>query len=638
MSKPLPRAQLRVLATSDLHMHLVGFDYFARRPAPGIGLEGVACLIAQQRAECPNCLLMDNGDFLQGNPVGDWLAAHPQKTHPMIESMNRLGYDAVTLGNHDFNFGLPALERALRDARFAVVSSNLRLRRGKGQRLRVLRHLLLGRTLLCADGQSRDIAIGVIGLMPPQTVRWDAALAPLMQVEDLPEIARAEAAALRARGADLIVALAHSGICAFSDAKGQENAATAVAAMDVDAVVCGHTHLVFPGPGHPQDRLIDAVRGRLAGKPAVMPGFWGSHLGVISLELEHRDGQWSLLDSHTCALSVVPQPQPQPEPQPVPTPLSISPPLPVPALARQVADAARASHLHALHHLNRRIGRVGAPMHSFFALTGQDAGLRLVAQAQRWYLRGLLAQSRWRDLPVLCAVAPFRAGGRGGPAHYTDIPAGPLLRRHLADLYSFRNRLAAIEITGAELHDWLERASGKFCHLRQGEGDQALISPDLPDYHFDLVDGATWVCDLSQPARYDAEGGLLDATAQRVHELSVAQQPVACDDRFVLVTNDYRLNGPGLYAPIAQGREDIAASLMRGKPAPAARDILHRYIARRRRISPDLRPFFHFAPLGASALFETSPRALATLSRLAGFAPKVLDPGTEDFARLRLHL
>lgn len=179
MSGQRIRARLRVLATSDLHMHLLPFDYFAQRPALGLGLQGVAALIARHRAECGNCLLMDNGDFLQGNPLGDWLAQNPQEIHPMIEAMNRLGYDAVTLGNHDFNFGLRFLRQALAGARFPIVTSNVRLP------LRSSRTLLLRRGILCDDGVSRPVAIGVIGVMPPQTTQWDAALALRMEVEDI---------------------------------------------------------------------------------------------------------------------------------------------------------------------------------------------------------------------------------------------------------------------------------------------------------------------------------------------------------------------------------------------------------------------------------------------------------------------
>lgn len=404
MSGQRIRARLRVLATSDLHMHLLPFDYFAQRPALGLGLQGVAALIARHRAECGNCLLLDNGDFLQGNPLGDWLAQNPQEIHPMIEAMNRLGYDAVTLGNHDFNFGLRFLRQALAGARFPIVTSNARLP------LRSSRTLLLRREFLCDDGVSRPVAIGVIGVMPPQTTQWDAALALRMEVEDILAAAQQAVASLRAQGADLIVALAHSGISACSDAPFQENAATALAALDgIDGVISGHTHLVFPGPGHPDDRLIDAKNGRLAGKPVVMPGFWGSHLGVIEYEIEGTASGWQIVTSSSRA-----------------EPVALAQGT-VSGLSASVAAVAQRPHVAALRDLNRRIGRIETPLHSYFSYCGADAGMRLVAMTQRWHLRKMLARdARWRDLPILSAVAPFRSGGRGGPDHFTDVPAGPL--------------------------------------------------------------------------------------------------------------------------------------------------------------------------------------------------------------------
>ena len=85
-------------------------------------------LIKAARAEVPNSLLFDNGDLLQGNQLGDVVAKiRPLKdgqVHPAYKVMNQLGYDAANLGNHEFNFGLPFLRRAIQGANFRYVNVN----------------------------------------------------------------------------------------------------------------------------------------------------------------------------------------------------------------------------------------------------------------------------------------------------------------------------------------------------------------------------------------------------------------------------------------------------------------------------------------------------------------------------------
>jgi 2',3'-cyclic-nucleotide 2'-phosphodiesterase / 3'-nucleotidase len=83
-----------------------------------------------------------------------------------------------------------------------------------------------------------------------------------------------------------------------------------------------------------------------------------------------------------------------------------------------------------------------------------------VAEAQSWYVAELLKDTPLRDLPLLSAAAPFKSGGRGGPGHYTDIPAGPLAIRNLGDIYVFPNTVKAVRVTGAQLRAWLERLAG----------------------------------------------------------------------------------------------------------------------------------------------------------------------------------
>lgn len=602
-SPEAPRLSLRVLATSDVHMHLLPHDYLTGLPSPRLGLARTASLIAARRAEAPACLLLDNGDFLQGSPMGDMAARAPRgrraAPHPAIAAMNALGYDAAALGNHDFNYGLKGLRQALSRARFPLLAANLRMHHGPA------RWTLITRRITDQHGLAHEVTIGVIGFLPPQTVDWDQDLTGAIACDDIVETARTALPAMRAEGAQIIVALAHSGIGALEPSPRMEHAATALAALPgVDVVIAGHTHEVFPGPHIRPGPGVDPVAGTLAGKPAVMPGFGGSHLGVIDLDLTLAAGAGAAPALRVTGFKVRCE--------------AVDPALPPsPEVTRPLMRAHRATR----RHLGSRIGRSAVTLSSHLTLLGQDAGLRLICQAQRWHVRHALEGTRWQDLPILSAAAPFRAGGRAGPDHFTHIPPGALNLRHVSALYAFPNRIAAILMTGADVAEWLERSVSLFARVRPGTRDIALLDPDFPAYQFDMIDGLRWQIDLSRPARYCVDGSLADAQSRRITDLTFRGRPIRPDASFVLATNTYRLASCGLFSPLVRDRPVLMKSDL------LSRDVLRAYIHRRRQVAPPETPAWRFlAQPGSSALLPTSPLArpedvLSHAAECAGVTP-----------------
>ncbi|NJM83733.1 MAG: hypothetical protein HC844_15875 [Tabrizicola sp.] len=209
---------LRLIATTDLHASVLPYDYCANRPLNGQSLARIASQIAMARAEVPNSLLLDNGDFLQGNPLADYAAtsSRRRRPHPVIAAFNALGYDAATLGNHEFNYGLPVLTSAISAAHFPIVSANVAVKLGKSparDKTFVPPFALLTRTVTDSEGRLHRLRIGVIGFTPPQIEVWDRDhLAGRIRARDILASARAWLPRLKARGADVIVALAHCGI------------------------------------------------------------------------------------------------------------------------------------------------------------------------------------------------------------------------------------------------------------------------------------------------------------------------------------------------------------------------------------------------------------------------------------------
>lgn len=608
------QAQLRLLATTDLHSHLMAWDYLADRPSPATGLVRAAALIRALRGAVPNALLFDNGDFLQGSPLSDWVAddaaSTPTDVHPMIAAMNALGYDAVTLGNHEFNYGLPFLTRALARAAFPVISANILNSDGRPF---VPPTALLDRSLTDAQGRIFPLRIGVIGLAPPQLTLWDrAVLGDAIQTRDIVETAAAEIPRLRAAGADIVIALAHTGIGALAHSPGMENAAIPLAALPgIDAIVTGHTHQVFPGPAVAANAAVDPAAGTLHGTPAVMPGFHGSHVGVIDLHLEHDGLRWRPLGHAARAIPVSAAPAAAPRPDPFLDALAAVP------------------HARLLAHIRREIGQTRVPIQGYFSLVAPDLTLQTVADAQRIRARRLLAAGAGSRLPLLSAVAPFHAGGRAGPQAYVDIPAGPLRRRHASELYLYPNRLTVIALSGAQLSDWLEHAASLFLRITPGQTDQPLIDPDFPCYLFDVIDGLTYAIDPACPARHTADGTLRDPAARRVSDIRIEGRPLDPAETVLVATNTYRAAGGG-------GAGVLGAARIVLVDDQGIRDSVLDHLAGAGPLDPVLRPSWRFVPHPATAAwFDTGPAARGCPAP-AGVTPCGPAPG--GFHRFSLSL
>ncbi len=614
-------AHLRLLATTDLHVNLLPYDYYTDQPADTLGLARAGGLIERLRSEAVNSLLFDNGDFLQGNPLGDYIARstglRDGEIHPMIAAMNALRYDAVTLGNHEFNYGLSFLDRALEDAAFPVIAANVVRRRGPTPlQDAMLRppYVLLNRIVQTEDGGEASIRIGVVGLAPPQIALWDRAhLMGRAETRDMVEAAAAWAQRARAEGADIVVALCHSGIGVVSDRSGEENAALSVAALpDIDAVIMGHTHLVFPAAQMPAGAAqsgVDVRRGTLHGKPAVMAGFHGSHVGVIDLHLQHGAAGWTVTDFACEARPIVHRGK---DGRCVPTTGCLPP----------VTAAADVAHQATLTHIRRPVGTTSVPLHSYFAQLGPTAALGLICAAQRAAVSDLLAGTPCGGLPVLSAAAPFKAGGRGGPENYTEIPSGDLALRHLAGLYHFPNMLRAVRMTGAGLAAWLSRAAAQFLQVAPGVRDAPLIDVEFPSYNFDMIDGLSYEIDLSEAA----------GSLERIRDLRHNGALVDPTAQFVIATNDYRAAGGGDL--IAPGSAELVHDCLR-----ANFDLLLDHVRRTGRLAPTRPEVWRFAPMPeTTVLFRTGPRAVNYLHEIAHLRPENLGTDRDGFLNLRLHI
>ena len=596
-------ANLRILATTDVHMQLLGFDYVQDRPIDHAGLAGLATLIAQARAEAAAegtpTLLLDNGDFLQGNAIGTHLAQVPvTPAHPVVACLRHLAYDALGLGNHDLDHGLSYLCDVARVLPFPTICSNLVLH---DTRALVQSALLTRRLAPDRNGIAASLRIGVLSVLPEQTAHLNrAVLKDRAQIAPARDSVLKHARLMRSRGADVVILLAHMGIEGPDPAHHYRDDARALAALPgIDALVTGHTHRRLPGQDHAGYAGVDERKGGLHLRPAVMPGFDASDLAVLDLDLVREgSGGWYVAGHRTELRANT----------------ADVPPDPV------ISAICRPAHLAVRESLSRACGHTDLLIHNFFSLAKPTRTCALVACAKHDIVARGLAGTEHEALPILAAASAHTAGGRGGPANFLQIAPGPVLLRHLAGFSPYENTFCALKVTGGQLRGLLENTACVYTHLSPDLPDQDLVRSDRPTFDFDTIYGLNYVIDPTRPV------------GQRIVSLSHQGREVTADQPFVLATTEFRAAGGGggtafresdvLYRS-SENLMTVLASIISGAEFSFSIDAL---------------PWRLRTPKPVRAILRTSPEALAHLRDIAHLNPAPSGQDADGFARIALHL
>ena len=494
LSAPLyeatPRVDLIVAATTDVHGHLRGWDYYRNVPDSLTGLARAATVVdSLRRGAAVSPVLVDAGDILQGTPL-TYVAARVDSSlaHPVILAMNAMQYDAGVVGNHEFNYGLATLDRAVRQADFPLLAANIYNADGR-RRYRAWAFSTRG-----------GIKIAIVGATTPGSMVWDRDnLSGRVTIRDIIPEVRTAVREARGAGAAVVVVVVHSGLnepssydtvattlggvvptalgTVVATTLGSENVAARLAheVPGIDVLVYGHSH----------KEMADTVIGTTL---LMQPRNWAASVGIAHLTLERHRGRWDVVAKRSRVLATAGHKE-----------------------NALVVAATAEGHRAAVRYANTAIGSTPVAWRADSARVADTPLIDFILEVERQASGAQLA-----------STAAFSLNA--------SLAAGPITVARLAALYPYENTLRAVRISGAQLREYLEQSARYF---RQAPGGGVEVDPGIPGYNYDIVKGVDYTIDLGRTA------------GERITSLSFGGRPVTPADTFTIALNNYRQTGGG---------------------------------------------------------------------------------------------
>jgi len=533
------RAHVVILSTTDMHGRIFPVDYYTNK-YDNVGIAKVATLVKEARKNDPDLLLVDSGDTIQGTPLEYF---HNKRNNappdPMMLAMNALHYDSMTVGNHEYNFGLQVLEKARSEAKFPFLSANTYENQGKGDPANHYPPYIVK--------EVQGVRIGILGLTTPGIPNWEnKPNYEGLEFHETVSEAKKWVPILRDKEkADVVVIAMHMGIeedlrtgIPSPSQVPNENAAVAIARQvsGVDVILMGHTHRDVPSLLINNYECIDGTN-RTQGSPCFETGNvlltqanrWASHVARVDLYLEKNNFGWHVIAKSSRTIPVTEKTEIDPE----------------------IAKLGEPYDKETQTWLGRAIGESSEELRAQQCRFHDTAIIDLIQRVQ--------LEAGKADVSM---AACFNDRAR--------IPKGSVTVRDIAGLYEYENTLVTLEMTGQQLKDALEHSARYFKEYTFGKSLNDLVDTRIPGYNFDVAQGVSYDIDLTKPF------------GQRIQNLKFKGQPLSPAQKLRVVTNNYRVNGGGgftmykdapvVYRSSEEVRELIIDWVERHKTVPTKAD------------------------------------------------------------------
>ncbi|WP_332447634.1 bifunctional metallophosphatase/5'-nucleotidase [Sphaerochaeta sp.] len=470
--------KLVLLATTDIHGNVWGFSYENDKDTTNTGMARIARYVEQVRKEEPNVILVDNGDIIQGNIMTDDLYNKREGEHPVMRAMNLLGYDAMSLGNHEFNFGEGLVKRIETLANFPVLAANLARVDGT---MAAQPYTIIKRA---------GIKIGIIGLTNPNAPRWDGEKVDPFTFAAVGPAARKVVDIIKDK-VDVIIVVAHVGLYPEYDEEGGSDGANSILALcpEVDALIVGHDH-----------NTVKQIEGNTA-----IGGARNLGREVIRIDLSLNEKK-EVIDR---SVDVVDMANYEPS-----------------DLIRKNAFIAEA------HKATRDFISGGAPSADGTS-GGGIFGQAAVDFQPKYEIKGI-PEGKLRDTAVMDLINDVQLENSGADvsaaalfADTSDIPKGDINYGTIFGIYKYDNTLYRVTVTGKELKAYMEWSAA--CYNQWVSGDLSIsFNPEKPGYLYDMFAGVDYEIDLSQPA------------GSRIKNVMFKGKPLSDTQQLTLAVNNYR--------------------------------------------------------------------------------------------------
>ena len=485
------RTRVTVLASTDLHAHVYPVDYFTDRPAQE-GLAVLQTLVWQERKVDPELVLIDCGDTIQGTPLGYHHVRYGAgRTNPIMRAMNQMGYAAMAVGNHEYNFGREVMTQTRAEASFPWLCANT-VRKSDGQPY-FTPYLVM---------EIKGVRVAILGLSTPGIPYWEAPerIADLEYRNPIETAARYVPFLRGKERADVVVIAAHMGLeedlAAHPPATPNpipfESTCIEIARTvpGVDVLFMGHTHREIPALVIGQTLLTQAGR-------------WGNRLAKAELYVERDDDRspWRVIARGATTLAPSERTAPDPE---------------ILALAKADHEATQAW-------LDHRLGSCAGTLTGATAREEDNALLDLVHRVQ--------LEAGRADISFAASFNPRARLEQGG-----------VTVRGIYSLYTYENTLAVVEVTGRQVKAALEHSAEYYVPYEPGKTVAQLADPRAPGYNFDTAEGVEYEIDLRRPV------------GDRIRNLKRNGAPFDLDATYRVALNSYRRNGGGGYTMFREAK------------------------------------------------------------------------------------